>query len=51
MNGFFNECDRLGAELTQRSADWKQPARVPNMRAAAFLGACYTIGVLLAVVL
>lgn len=51
MNGYFRECDRLGVEITQRAVDWHQPARVPNVRAAAFMSAVCTVGVVLAALL
>ena len=42
MNGFFEECDRLGAEVVKRNATWKLPVRVPNLRATAAVGvACF----------
>lgn len=51
VNGYFRECDRLGVEITQRAVDWHQPARVPNVRAAAFMSAVCTLGVVLAALL
>ncbi len=51
VNGYFNECDRLGAEIKQRAVEWHQPARVPNVRAAAFLSAVFAMGVVLAALL
>ena len=51
VNGYFNECDRLGAEIKQRAVEWHQPARVPNVRAAAFLSVVCAVGGVLAALL